>query len=217
MSTALHLPPAWRVLVLPGWQDSGPAHWQSRWQALHGARLQRVHQADWHWPRRGDWMARLDDEVLASDAPAVLVAHSLGCQLAAAWAGHSRHTHRVRAALLVAPPDTARPDMPPQLAGWRHIPRERLPWAGGGRPGLHPALVTPTAEVLYSEDDPYCAPDRAREMARDWTLPSHSLGRAGHVNADSGLGDWPEGLARLQRLVQAAHAAAPDPARPQAT
>lgn len=27
---------ATRVLILPGWQNSGAAHWQSRWQALHG-------------------------------------------------------------------------------------------------------------------------------------------------------------------------------------
>ncbi|WP_204314112.1 alpha/beta hydrolase, partial [Klebsiella aerogenes] len=25
-----------RVLLLPGWQNSGPDHWQSRWERLHG-------------------------------------------------------------------------------------------------------------------------------------------------------------------------------------
>ena len=38
---ALHDPcraevPGLHVLVLPGWQNSGPLHWQSRWEALHG-------------------------------------------------------------------------------------------------------------------------------------------------------------------------------------
>ncbi len=84
-------------------------------------------QDDWLWPRRGDWMARLD-EVLLADArlaqtPALLAAHSLGCLLVAAWAAHSRHTARVAGALLVAPPDTERADFPPQLAGWRDIVR----------------------------------------------------------------------------------------------
>src|SRR5438093_7717727 len=92
-------PPSPRVLLLPGWQDSGPTHWQSRWEALHGDR--RVEQDDWLWPRRGDWMARLDGVLLESDAPAVLVAHSLGCQLVAAWAAHSRPVPRVAAAVLV--------------------------------------------------------------------------------------------------------------------
>ncbi len=206
MSTALRIPPGWRVLMLPGWQDSAPGHWQSRWEALHPACMHRVQQADWHWPRRGDWMARLEEEVLTCDAPAVLVAHSLGCHLAVAWAAHSRHTHRVRAALMVAPPDTARPDLPPQLAGWRRIPQARLPWA----PGDAQAAAT----VLYSEDDPYCSPARATEMARHWALPAHSLGRQGQVNADRGLGNWPAGLAHLQRLLDTVHPVAPGPARP---
>src|SRR5882672_5144266 len=91
-----------RVLLLPGWLDSDPTHWQSRWEALHGDR--RVQQDDWLWPKRGDWMARLDEVILESDTPVVLVAHSLGCQLVAAWSQHSSHTARVLAALLVAAP-----------------------------------------------------------------------------------------------------------------
>ena len=52
-----------RVLTLPGWQGSGPGHWQSRWEALHGCI--RVEQHDWDRPLRGDWTARLQDVVLA--------------------------------------------------------------------------------------------------------------------------------------------------------
>lgn len=174
-----------RVLVLPGWLDSGPTHWQSRWEALHG--FARVQQADWQWPRRGDWMARLEEVLLESEQPAVLVAHSLGCQLVAAWAAHTQHDHRVQGALLVAPPDTERADMPPQLAGWRQIVRTRLPFA---------------ATLIYSEDDPFCAAERARGMAADWGATAHSLGAAGHINGDSGLGDWPAGLAHLQALLR---------------
>ena len=88
------------VLILPGWQNSGPDHWQSRWEALYGYR--RVDQHDWMTPRRGYWIARLEDVVLGCDGPVVLVAHSLGCILTAAWAQVSRSTHRVQGALLVA-------------------------------------------------------------------------------------------------------------------
>ena len=173
-----------RVLLLPGWQDSGPSHWQSRWEALHGHR--RVEQDDWLWPRRGDWMARLDDVLLQSAAAAVLVAHSLGCQLVAAWAAHSRHTARVAAALLVAPPDTERDDMPPQLFNWRPIVRERLPFA---------------SRVVVSSDDPYCHPARALQMAADWGSEVVAVGARGHINGDAGLEDWPEGHAWLQQLI----------------
>ena len=60
------------VLVLPGWENSGPAHWQSLWEVRHG--YVRVEQHDWMKPLRGDWVARLEDVVLSRDEPAVLVA-----------------------------------------------------------------------------------------------------------------------------------------------
>jgi uncharacterized protein len=172
-----------RVLVLPGWMNSGVGHWQSRWEALHG--FQRVEQSDWEWPRRGDWMSRLEDVLLADDTPALLVAHSLGCHLVAAWAAHSAHTVRVHGALLVAPPDLEREDMPPQVSTWRPVVRQRLPFR---------------ATLLFSEDDPFASADSARQFAADWGAAATSVGACGHVNGESGLGNWPEGLACLHAL-----------------
>ncbi len=172
-----------QVLLLPGWLNSGPEHWQSRWEALHGHR--RVEQDDWLWPRRGDWMARLDEVLLGSAQPVLLAAHSLGCQLVAAWAAHSAHTGRVAGALLVAPPDTERVDMPPNLFNWRPIPREKLPFA---------------SVAVVSSDDPYCAPPRAQAMAGAWGSELVEIGARGHINGESGLGDWPQGITLLERL-----------------
>jgi uncharacterized protein len=180
-------PEAYRVLILPGWQDSDPAHWQSRWVDLHG--YERVEQSDWLWPRRGDWMARLDEVVLADECPVVLVAHSLGCHLVAAWSAHSAHTARVRAALLVAPPDTERPDMPPQLHNWRPISRRRLPFASC---------------AVISNDDPYSTHERALSLCADWGARVVEAGSRGHLNSGSGLGDWPQGQAVLHDLIQRA-------------
>jgi len=180
-----------RVLLLPGWMNSGPNHWQSRWEALHG--FERVEQSDWLTPRRGDWMARLDEVLLQDQRPVVLVAHSLGCVLTAAWAAHSQHTARVRGALLVAPPDLDRGDIPPQLNPWRPMPRKRLPFA---------------ATLVFSNDDPYCSADRAAGFAQDWGAALHAIGARGHINGESGLGDWAAGLAWL-----APWGAAPQPPR----
>lgn len=174
-----------RILLLPGWQDSGPSHWQSRWEALHGD--QRVRQHDWQWPKRGDWMMQLEEALLADARPAVLVAHSLGCHLVAAWAAHSRHTAKVVGVLLVAPPDVERADAPPQIAGWAPIVRQALPF---------PAIA------VISSDDPFCAPQRAHEMAAAWGAAALDVGPLGHINGDSGLGDWPEGRALLRGLAE---------------
>lgn len=171
------------VLILPGWQNSGPAHWQSRWEALHGYR--RVDQHDWMAPRRGDWTARLEEVLLGCDEPAVLVAHSLGCLLTAAWAAHSRNTHRVKAALLVAPGDAERDDLQPVLPSWSPVVLQRLPF---------PSVL------VGSRNDPYCTFERAQAMARAWGSRFIDLGDAGHINADSGLGDWPQGHAWLDEL-----------------
>jgi predicted alpha/beta hydrolase family esterase len=172
-----------RVFTLPGWQNSEPRHWQSRWELTQGCT--RVEQSDWLWPRRGDWVARLEDVLLASAGPAILVAHSLACHLVAAWAAHSRHTALVAGALLVAPPDLDRDDVPPQVRSWRPVARARLPFASG---------------LVCSEDDPFAAVDWSRQLAADWGSRLHNVGARGHVNADSGLGDWPEGLALLRGL-----------------
>nr|WP_259372143.1 alpha/beta fold hydrolase [Caldimonas mangrovi] len=171
---------------MPGWLGSGPRHWQSRWEVLYGD--QRVEQEDWEWPRRGDWMARLEEVLLADPRPTVLVAHSLGCQLVASWAAHSRHTQRVRGALLVAPPDPERTDTPPQLYSWRPVVRQPLPFP---------------ATAVISSDDPFCSPERAIDMVVQWSGTLVNLGPRGHLNADSGLGDWPEGRALLEALCAA--------------
>jgi predicted alpha/beta hydrolase family esterase len=174
-----------RFVLLPGWQDSDAGHWQSLWQQRFG--WPRLQQDDWWWPRRGDWMMRLDEFVLADDErPAVLVAHSLGCQLVAAWASHSQHTGRVAAALLVALPDVARADMPPQLQAWAPVPTRPLPFPG---------------TAVLSSDDPYCDAGRGLQMAAGWGCEVHTVGAAGHLNTASGLGDWPAGLALLNALL----------------
>ena len=173
------------MLVLPGWEGSGPGHWQTLWEERHGYR--RVEQHDWMKPLRGDWVARLEDVVLTCDEPAVLVAHSLGCILTAAWAAHSRNTHRVKAALLVAPGDVEQPHIREQIPSWSPIELRALPF---------PALL------LASRNDPYCSFERAQSLAQAWNASCMDYGDCGHINADSGLGSWPEGHVLLQDLMK---------------
>jgi predicted alpha/beta hydrolase family esterase len=172
------------VLILPGWQNSGPDHWQSRWEVVYGD--QRVQQHDWMQPLRGDWMAQLEEAVLVARGPVVLAAHSLGCLLTAAWAQHSRNTHRVVGALLVAPGDAEREEFHAPLRSWSPIVLQRLPFA---------------STLLGSHDDPYCAFERAQQLANAWGSAFVDYGNKGHINAESGLGEWPEGRALLNRYL----------------
>ena len=172
-----------KVLILPGWHNSGPAHWQSLWETQYG--YTRVEQHSWTTPLRGDWMAQLEDAVLAHDSN-VLVAHSLGCILVAAWAAHSRNTHRVKAALLVAPGDVERPEMKHVLHSWSPIVRERLPFP---------------STLVSSRNDPLCSFMRASALAHAWGSRLVDMGTSGHINADSHLGNWPQGHALLDELL----------------
>ena len=172
------------ILVLPGWQNSGPAHWQSHWELLHG--YTRVQQHNWMQPLRGDWMMQLEEGVLAATTPVVLVAHSLGCMLTAAWAQHSQNTGKVQAAFLVAPGDPEREELRAVLKSWSPVVLDKLPFA---------------TVLLGSHNDPYCSFARAQTFAAAWGADFVDYGNAGHINADTGLGDWADGHARLQALI----------------
>ena len=169
-----------RVLLLPGWQNSGPGHWQTLWETQF-ADL-RVEQHDWLQPLRGDWITRLEEVVQQQGGPVLLAAHSLGCHLVAAWAAVSGSTAKVQGALLVAPPDTTQSDFPPQLHRWAQPVLQSLPFS---------------AALVASTDDPYCSFEAAAQLAGHWGASLHNIGARGHVNAESGLGDWPQGRALL--------------------
>jgi predicted alpha/beta hydrolase family esterase len=40
-------------------------------------------------------------------------------------------------------------------------------------------------------------------VAADWGATFYNIGPRGHINAESGLGDWDEGLALLRSLAPA--------------
>jgi len=172
------------VLVLPGLNGSGPEHWQSQWERqLPTAR--RVPAQDWDHPRRDDWVAALERAVGAAGPDTILCAHSLGCLQVAHWAASTALS--IRGALLVAPPDPDLPSFPDTIQGFRPLPRQRLPF---------PSLL------VASHDDPYSSFAFARHLATDWGSTLVDAGRCGHINASSGLGDWPFGQECLQRLLK---------------
>ncbi|QVQ28062.1 RBBP9/YdeN family alpha/beta hydrolase [Achromobacter deleyi] len=169
-------------IIVPGWKNSGPEHWQSRWQQLL-PHAQRVEQRDWENPRSVDWISRLAAEVDEARSPVLLIAHSLGCVISAALPVPLRT--KVAGALLVAPADVERTDAPECLRGFAPVPRQPLPFQ---------------SVVVASDNDPYCTLDRARAFAADWGSRVVVIAGAGHINGDSGLGDWPQGLKLLGAL-----------------
>jgi len=173
------------VLIVPGLNGSSPAHWQSRWESLYPRTL-RVAQRDWDHPECAEWRSTLEGAIAAAPEPVVLVAHSLGCALVAHLASRPSAA-RVAAALLVAPADVDSPDRTPhETRSFGPMPTAPLPFP---------------ATVIASEDDPYVILARARAFAVAWGATFIDAGPRGHLNAGSGLGDWPEGRSQLEALV----------------
>lgn len=172
------------ILIIPGLSGSGPAHWQSHWEKLLPNAV-RVEQSDWENPKRAPWVERLT-AAIESYPDAVLVAHSLGCALVANTLKENLAT-TVRAALLVSPTDVERPaPIDDPLREFAPMPLGRFPFK---------------TIVAASRNDPYVKFERASFFAAQWGAELVDVGEKGHINADSGLGDWPEGLATLKRLV----------------
>lgn len=170
-------------IIIPGYGNSGAEHWQTCWQRrLPNSR--RTQPASWDFPEHDDWIAALDREITATEGPIILIAHSLGTITVAEWA--SEHPgDRIIGALLVAIPDVQRPDLPDAIQGFAN-------------PRLSP-LPFPSIAVL-SSDDPYCALKRGRLFAEQLGARIETLGDYGHINHESGLGEWEEGLKWLDEL-----------------
>ena len=171
-----------QTIIVPGWKNSGPDHWQTEWeQALPHCR--RVDQRDWAHPAPRDWHGCVAHAVDAATSPVLLVAHSLGCLSVAALpvALHAR----VAGALLVAPADVERPGANADLKAFAPV-------------ALHP-LAFQTV-VVASDNDPYCTLTRADQFAQAWGSRLIVVPGAGHINADSGYGKWPQGLKLLTAL-----------------
>ncbi|MEY9829797.1 putative alpha/beta hydrolase family esterase [Sinorhizobium fredii] len=156
------------ILIVPGYTNSGPDHWQSRWERkLSTAR--RVVQAEWSKPLREDWVARMIEEVNAARKPVVIVAHSLGIATAVHALPHCKK--KIAGAFLVAPPDVANPNIRPKhLMTFGPYPREPLPF---------PSLV------VASRNDPFGSYEQAGDIANAWGSLLVDAGEAGHINAES--------------------------------
>ena len=182
------------ILIIPGWSSSGPDHWQTRWEtSLKTAR--RVEQADWLNPDRTAWTDRIATDIAACRRPVILVAHSLGV-VAAVHTLARDGMGQVAGAFLVAPADIENADRWPVTQG-----QTLDPAAGGFAPIPRFPLPCPSA-LVASVNDPYCSLERARSLAGAWGSKFWEAGEAGHINAASGHGPWPDGLMQFGWLMR---------------
>lgn len=179
------------IVIVYGYEGSGPDHWQ-RW--LHAElRARRVavqfpELPDPLEPRKDVWIEELRRIVEAAAEPVTFVCHSLGC-----WAVDHLLAERgaagIHAALLVAPPsphlifEAVDSFLPP--------PRRREAWAPLAQRSL----------LVGSDNDDFTPPEEFDEIATRLGVAHEIIPGAGHLNAASGFGPWPFALEWVERVT----------------
>jgi predicted alpha/beta hydrolase family esterase len=188
-----------KILTIPGLNNSGPTHWQSLWEHKF-PNSERIELGRWNDPDKDDWVAAIAAAIDAEADPVLIAAHSLGCHAFAHWfaAASALTRTRIAGALLVAPPDLSRLRHEHGVAGFADSPpfTSRVPMI-----------------VVASDDDPYAKSAHVWHLSRKWNARFVNAGPFGHINADSGIGDWPYGQYLLASLQPAPTPALADEAR----
>ncbi|MEJ2526581.1 MAG: alpha/beta hydrolase [Sulfurovaceae bacterium] len=155
-----------KTLLLHGWGGSDYPHWQS-WLA---GKLANEYGTI-SFPL---WL-KLAKKSLEDFKPETVVCHSLGCTLWFWLAQENLET--VEHLILVAPPsietdiDTISTFFPLTL------------------PEM---LYAKKIDLVASDDDPYIQIDEAKKMSEKYNADLITLKNAGHINSDSGFGEWPQ-------------------------
>ena len=175
------------VLLVPGLDGSGPGHWQTRWEEeIEGSR--KVDLGMWDNPHRNTWINKLNLAVQRAGRPVVIVAHSLGCLVTAWWAKFEQPgwSTPVVGALLVAPPEVDFFPRDERLLRFSPTPSDALPF---------PSIL------VGSRNDPWVGLDTSRMLARQWGSEFVDAGNVGHINVESGAGNWTFGRDLLDKLI----------------
>lgn len=166
------------VLIIPGLNNSDDNHWQTLWEKRF-ARAQRIEVKDWHQPDLDKWRAAIIKSLNEVNVPVILIGHSFGALASASIA--AEFPEKIAAVLLVAPAD---PDK-------FHI-AHRLPNKPLGVP----------VHLIASSNDPWMKDSKAAYWALLWGANFLRIKNLGHINSDSAIGIWPEGLQQLALLVK---------------
>lgn len=163
-------------LLVPGFKNSGPEHWQSFWERDVGL-FHRISQRRWDQRDIHLWIDAIGRSLSDCKHPAILIGHSLGALASSCVI--AEHHPDVVGAMFVAPAE------PIRFEADDMIPQERL--------------GVPTS-VVASHNDNLIKFSRARNLAETWGADFVDLGEAGHINSEAGFGRWPYGLTILVEL-----------------
>jgi len=166
-----------RTLLLHGWGGSDDPHWQA-WLAGEIAKdygtVSFPLLDNPHFPSKNRWMKQVKT-LLNKFQPEVVICHSLANTL---WFHlcHEGEIHSVKRLLLVAPPrltcelETLKSFFPLEAPTF---------------------LYADEVMLVTSDNDPYMSHEEALELQKVLGVEMKVISNGGHLNADSGYGEWP--------------------------
>lgn len=174
-----------KILLLHGWGGSDFPHWQS-W--LAGELVKKygcvnfLHFSDYDKPKLAVWREELK-RALKDFQPDIVICHSLANIL---WFHlcNEEELLKVKKLYLVAPPSLK--CKVEELSEFfpLHVPKN---------------LYAEETLLITSTNDPYLSEEEAKILQKDLDVEMKVLQNAGHINADSGFGEWPWMLQELEK------------------
>lgn len=167
----------YEFVLIPGRYDSSHDHWQSCWERQVPI-WHRLVQRNWDEPDIDRWVGSTRRLLAQQKRRAILVGHSLGALASCCVAVD--HPEFVAGIMLVAPAEPSKFEA-----------EERIPTVDLGVPSM----------LVASRNDPFMSFHRAEYWASVWQSELVDIGEAGHINTESGFGNWPYGLEVVRALV----------------
>lgn len=181
------------VLIVPGFHGSGAAHWQT-WLENNLPEAHRVEGIDWESPVLPEWTAAIHRNLDRFDGRIWIVAHSFGCLASSVVA--SERSEKIAGVIFVAPADPER--FSPEGVRDQTVDASVSDLLPTSLINAVPSIV------VASENDPWLDFNKARLWAKRWGSQLVNIGKAGHINTDSGYGPWPYIVELLADLQQSA-------------
>ncbi|WP_310441051.1 alpha/beta hydrolase [Sulfurimonas sp.] len=175
-----------KILILHGWGGSDFPHWQS-WLAAEIAKnygcVSFLKFSNPDFPSKEKWIEELLKE-LEDFRPDIVVCHSLANIL---WFHicNGSVSAKIQKLFLVAPPSLGCDIEELKSFFPCEIPTN---------------LYAKEALIVASTNDPYMSLDEAKSLQTALNIPMIVLNDAGHINTDSGYGEWPWILEEIKNI-----------------
>lgn len=165
-----------KVLILHGWGGSDAPHWQAELAANIAKNYGTVSFPlldNCHFPSKNRWVKQVK-EIVDTFKPDTVVCHSLANTLWF-WLCQEDGVDTVERLFMVSPPSLSTEEKTIKTFFPCPMPSQ---------------LYAKKVQMIVSDNDPWVKMEEAKEIAAHYNISLTTLHNAGHINDESGFGQW---------------------------